>query len=100
MVEANSTISAIMHRLKESIHHISNVTEVNFDATEQLRKGVQQALGRIAVVSGISQNNASTIDEISANTENAKNQAGEVRRVSKELTGVAKELKATTSQFI
>ena len=99
MVEANTSATKVTGELLQSIEGVALVIERNMRSTDEVKESIKTTLGMINNLTDISKTSASTIDDISKETENAYAQTEKVGQVSVGLSEMAKELQGATAQF-
>lgn len=99
MEDANALATKLAGELQSAIDGVTKAIERNMQSTLEVKDNMQTTLDTIMNVSEISKTNATTIQEISSETEKVYNQNEKVNTVALELSSMAKELQGATAQF-
>ena len=95
MEDANALATKLAGELQSAIDGVTKAIETNMQSTREVKDNMQTTLDTIMNVSEISKTNASTIQDISSETEKVY----KVNTVATELSLMAKELQGATAQF-
>ena len=99
MEDANALATKLAGELQSAIDGVTKAIETNMQSTREVKDNMQTTLDTIMNVSEISKTNASTIQDISSETEKVYTQNEKVNTVATELSLMAKELQGATAQF-
>ncbi len=99
MEDANALATKLAGELQSAISGVTNAIERNMHSTLEVKDNMRTTLDTIMNVSEISKTNASTIQELSSETEKVYNQNEKVNTVALQLSSMAKELQGATAQF-
>ena len=99
MEDANAKATKLASELQSAIEGVTKVIERNMKSTVEVKENMQTTLDTIMNVAEISKTNASTIQEISTETEKVYTQNEKVNKVAVQLSLMAKELQGATAQF-
>ncbi len=99
MEDANAKATKLAGELQSAIEVVTSVIERNMKSTVEVKENMQTTLDTIMNVAEISKTNASTIQEISTETEKVYTQNEKVNKVAVQLSSMAKELQGATAQF-
>ncbi len=99
MEDANALATKLSGELQLAIEGVTKEIERNMKSTVDVKENMQTTLDTIMNVSEISKTNASTIQDISSETEKVYTQNEKVNTVALQLSSMAKELQGATAQF-
>jgi methyl-accepting chemotaxis protein len=99
MEDANAHATKLASELQSAIDGVTKVIERNMHSTVEVKQNMQTTLDTIMNVAEISKTNASTIQDISSETEKVYTQNEKVNSVAFQLSAIAKELQGATAQF-
>ncbi len=99
MEDANALATKLAGELQSAIEGVTKAIERNMHSTLEVKDNMQTTLDTIMNVSEISKTNASTIQDLSSETEKVYNQNEKVNTVALQLSSMAKELQGATAQF-
>ncbi|MEJ2616487.1 MAG: methyl-accepting chemotaxis protein, partial [Ignavibacteriaceae bacterium] len=92
MEDANALATKLANELQSAIDGVTKAIERNKNSTLEVKDNMQTTLDTIMNVSEISKTNASTIQDLSSETEKVYNQNEKVNTVALQLSTMAKEL--------
>ena len=99
MEDANALATKLAVELQSAIEGVTKAIERNMRSTLEVKDNMKTTLDTIMNVSEISKTNASTIQDLSSETEKVYNQNEKVNTVALQLSSMAKELQGATAQF-
>ena len=96
MRQSTERVEKVTDDLTQSLNIVSTVIEANINASVQGDSKAQAVLNQMQNLQIVSQRNASSIEEMSATTNEVATQATEVENAAADLRSIAKELRNVT----
>jgi methyl-accepting chemotaxis protein len=94
-----ANVSVAAHELVEAVDVVSDVTEENTAATEEMAASSTELSQAIQNIASVSEENSASVEEVSVSTEEWSEQVEQVSTAAALLTKMAQDLQQVVAQF-